>query len=56
MRISVECGGFTEAADACRTANQVAALVTGTLAGRLVGVPAYLVFLVRPAPGAQPQG
>lgn len=37
MRISVECAGFTEAADACRTANQVAALVTGSLCSQLAG-------------------
>ena len=37
MRISVECGGFDEAADACRTANQIAALLTESLAGKLGG-------------------
>lgn len=37
MRISVECGGFTQAADACRTANQTAALLTESLASRLAG-------------------
>ena len=37
MRISVECGGFHEAADACRTANQIAALLTESLAGKLAG-------------------
>ncbi|MCY7402124.1 MAG: hypothetical protein LH477_14440 [Nocardioides sp.] len=37
MRISVECGGFTEAADACRAANQVAALVTGSLCSQIAG-------------------
>ncbi|WP_210649176.1 RNase A-like domain-containing protein [Nocardioides sp. SYSU D00065] len=35
MRISVECGGFTEAADACRTANHISAVLTESLAGRL---------------------
>ena len=35
MRLSVECGGFTQAADACRTANQVAALLTESLSSRL---------------------
>ena len=35
MRISVECGGFTRAADACLTANHVSALVTESLATRL---------------------
>ncbi|GAB3038721.1 hypothetical protein GCM10011376_33980 [Nocardioides flavus (ex Wang et al. 2016)] len=35
MRISVECGGYAEAADACRTANHVAALLTESLAGKL---------------------
>lgn len=35
MRISVECGGFTRAADACRTANQTAAVLTESLASRL---------------------
>ena len=35
MRLSVECGGFTRAADACRTANQVAALLTESLSWRL---------------------
>lgn len=37
MRISVECGGFDDAADACRTANQTAALLTESLAGKLAG-------------------
>ena len=37
MRISVECGGFTRAADACLTANQVSALVVDSLATRLAG-------------------
>ncbi|SEB59461.1 hypothetical protein SAMN04489844_0627 [Nocardioides exalbidus] len=36
MRISVECGGFTRAADACLAANQTSALLTQSLAGRLV--------------------
>ena len=35
MRLSVECGGFTRAADACRTANQIAALLTESLSSRL---------------------
>lgn len=35
MRISVECGGFTRAADACLTANHTAALLTESLASRL---------------------
>lgn len=35
MRISVECGGFTRATDACRTANQIAALTTESLSSRL---------------------
>lgn len=35
MRISVECGGFTKAADACLTANQTAAVLTESLASRL---------------------
>jgi hypothetical protein len=35
VRISVECGGFTRAADACLTANQTSALLTQSLAGRL---------------------
>ena len=35
MRLSVECGGFTQAADACRTANQIAALLTESLSSRL---------------------
>ncbi len=35
MRLSVECGGFTRAADACRTANQIAALLTESLSARL---------------------
>lgn len=37
MRISVECGGFDDAADACRTANQTAALLSESLAGKLAG-------------------
>lgn len=37
MRVAVETGGFTSAADACRTANQVAALVCESLAGKLGG-------------------
>ena len=35
MRLSVECGGFTQAADACRTANQIAALLTESLSSKL---------------------
>ena len=35
MRITVECGGFTRAADACLTANHVAALLTQSLGSRL---------------------
>ena len=35
MRISVECGAYAEAADVCRTANQIAALTTESLAGKL---------------------
>lgn len=35
VRISVECGGFTRAADACLTANHVAALLTESLGSRL---------------------
>lgn len=35
MRITVECGGFTRAADACLTANQAAAVLTDSLAARL---------------------
>ena len=37
MRISVECGGFDDAADTCRTANQTAALLTESLGGKLAG-------------------
>jgi len=37
VRISVECGSFDDAADACRTANQTAALITESLAGKLAG-------------------
>ena len=37
MRVMVECGGFTRAADACLTANQVAALLTQSLGSRLAG-------------------
>lgn len=37
MRISVECGGFDDAADACRTANQTVALLAESLAGKLGG-------------------
>ena len=35
MRISVECGGYAEAAGVCRTANQIAALSTESIAGKL---------------------
>ena len=35
MRITVECGGFTRAADACVTANQTSAVLTESLASRL---------------------
>lgn len=37
MRIAVETGGFTSAADACRTGNQVSALLCESLAGKLGG-------------------
>ena len=37
MRITVECGGFTRAADACLTANQTSAVLTESLASRLSG-------------------
>lgn len=37
MRITVECGGFTRAADACLTANHTSALLTESLAARLAG-------------------
>ena len=37
MRISVECGGFDDAADACRTANQTVALLAESLGGKLAG-------------------
>lgn len=37
MRIRVETGGFTSAADACRTGNQIAALLCESLAGKLGG-------------------
>ena len=37
MRISVETGGFTSAADACRTGNQISALLCESLAGKLGG-------------------
>ncbi|GAA1438704.1 hypothetical protein GCM10009641_44560 [Mycobacterium cookii] len=40
MRISVECGGYAEAARVCRTANHVAALLTESLAGKLGGYAA----------------
>ncbi|MBL0749276.1 WXG100-like domain-containing protein [Nocardioides baculatus] len=35
MRITVECGGFTRAADACLTANQTSALLVTSLVERL---------------------
>ena len=35
MRISVECGGFTRAADACLTANHTSAALTESLTSRL---------------------
>lgn len=38
MRITVECGGFTRAAEACLTANQTGALLTRSLASRLAGL------------------
>ncbi|HEU4337315.1 MAG TPA: hypothetical protein VFR45_08390, partial [Nocardioides sp.] len=37
MRVMVECSGFTRAADACLTANHVAALLTQSLGSRLAG-------------------
>lgn len=37
VRITVECGGFTRAADACLTANHSSAVLTASLAARLVG-------------------
>jgi hypothetical protein len=37
VRISVECGGFDDAADACRTANQTIALLAESLSGKLAG-------------------
>lgn len=37
MRITVECGGFTRAADACLTANHTSAVLTESLATRLAG-------------------
>ncbi|MBS2936608.1 hypothetical protein KDN32_02490 [Nocardioides sp. J2M5] len=38
MRISVACGGFDDASDAARTANQVTALATDTLTAKLAGL------------------
>ncbi|MCP3423114.1 RNase A-like domain-containing protein [Nocardioides pinisoli] len=38
MRITVECSGFTRAADACLTANHVAALLTQSLSSRLASM------------------
>jgi hypothetical protein len=40
VRISVECGGYAEAAGVCRTANQIAALCTESLAGKLAAYAA----------------
>jgi hypothetical protein len=40
VRISVECGGYAEAASVCRTANHIAALSTESLAGKLGGYAA----------------
>lgn len=40
MRITVECGGFTRAADACLVANQTSAVLTDSLAARLSGCAA----------------
>jgi hypothetical protein len=37
VRITVECGGFTRAAEACLTANQTGAVLTRSLASRLAG-------------------
>jgi hypothetical protein len=37
VRVAVETGGFTSAADACRAGNQIAALVCESLAGKLGG-------------------
>lgn len=37
MRITVESAGFTQAADACRATNELAAMVTESLAGKLAG-------------------
>ena len=37
MRISVECGAYDDAADACRTANQTVALLAESLVGKLSG-------------------
>ena len=37
MRIAVECGGFRDAAEACHTANHIAALMTESLVGKLDG-------------------
>ncbi|HSU01150.1 MAG TPA: hypothetical protein VLK03_01255, partial [Nocardioides sp.] len=37
MRISVECGAYDDAADACRTANQTVALLAESLSGKLAG-------------------
>ncbi len=40
MRIAVETGGFTSAGDACRTGNQISALLCESLAGKLGGYAA----------------
>ncbi|WP_457206168.1 RNase A-like domain-containing protein [Nocardioides sp. P5_C9_2] len=40
MRIAVETGGLTSAADACRTGNQISALLCESLAGKLGGYAA----------------
>jgi hypothetical protein len=37
VRVAVETGGFTSAADACRTGNQISALVCESLVGKLGG-------------------
>ncbi|WP_107771069.1 RNase A-like domain-containing protein [Nocardioides sediminis] len=37
MRVAVETAGFTSAADACRTGNQISALLCESLAGKLGG-------------------
>ncbi|HXH78959.1 hypothetical protein [Nocardioides sp.] len=37
MRVAVDCGGFASAADTSRTANQISALLSESLAGKLAG-------------------